>query len=75
MLITMLPISIAGWGVREATMMVAFGYAGLAQADGTVVSLLFGAASFIVGAIGGLVWVLSTEKRSGAEYAPSATDQ
>ena len=45
------------------------------SADGTVVSLLFGAASFIVGAIGGLVWVLSTEKRSGAEYAPSATDQ
>lgn len=62
MLITMLPISIAGWGVREATMMVAFGYAGLAQADGTVVSLLFGASSFIVGAIGGLVWILSSEK-------------
>lgn len=75
MLITMLPISIAGWGVREATMMVAFGYAGLAQADGTVVSLLFGAASFIVGAIGGLVWVLGSEKRSGATYAPSTTDQ
>ncbi|KQW22320.1 hypothetical protein ASC80_02695 [Afipia sp. Root123D2] len=64
MLITMLPISIAGWGVREATMMVAFGYAGLAQADGTLVSLLFGAASFIVGAIGGLVWILSAEKGS-----------
>jgi uncharacterized membrane protein YbhN (UPF0104 family) len=64
MLITMLPISIAGWGVREATMMVAFGYAGLAQTDGTVVSLLFGAASFIVGAIGGLIWILSDEKRA-----------
>ena len=62
MLITMLPISIAGWGVREATMMVAFGYAGLAPTDGTVVSLLFGAAYFVVGAIGGLVWVLSSEK-------------
>ncbi|CAN5309163.1 lysylphosphatidylglycerol synthase transmembrane domain-containing protein [soil metagenome] len=62
MLITMLPISIAGWGVREATMMVAFGYAGLARADGTVVSLLFGASSFIVGAIGVLVWILSSEK-------------
>ena len=71
MLITMLPISIAGWGVREATMMVAFGYAGLAQADGTVVSLLFGASSFIVGAIGGLVWILSAEKTSGSpEDAP-----
>jgi len=67
MLITMLPISIAGWGVREATMMVAFGYAGLAQTDGTVVSLLFGASSFIVGAIGGLVWILSAEKTSGSK--------
>lgn len=65
MLITMLPISIAGWGVREATMMVAFGYAGLAQTDGTVVSILFGATYFIVGAIGGLVWVFSAEKASG----------
>lgn len=64
MLITMLPISIAGWGVREATMMVAFGYAGLAQTDGTVVSLLFGASSFVVGAIGGLVWIMSAEKSS-----------
>src|SRR6202043_604866 len=49
MLITMMPISIAGWGVREATMMVAFGYAGLAQTDGTVVSILFGAVSFLIG--------------------------
>ena len=62
MLVTMLPISIAGWGVREATMMVAFGYAGLVQTDGTMVSLLFGASSFIVGAIGGLVWIFSAEK-------------
>jgi uncharacterized membrane protein YbhN (UPF0104 family) len=71
MLITMLPISIAGWGVREATMMVAFGYAGLAQTDGTVVSLLFGASSFIVGAIGGLVWILSAEKTSKISHAPT----
>ncbi len=62
MLITMLPISIAGWGVREATMMVAFGYAGLSPADGTVVSILYGAVYFIVGAIGGLVWIFSAEK-------------
>jgi hypothetical protein len=61
-LITMLPISIAGWGVREATMMVAFGYAGLNQTDGTMISLLIGATSFAVGAIGGLVWILNREK-------------
>jgi len=62
MLITMMPISIAGWGVREATMMVAFGYAGLVRADGTMVSLLFGAVAFIIGCAGGLVWIFSAEK-------------
>src|ERR1700712_299704 len=64
MLITMLPISIAGWGVREATMGLAFGYAGLATAEGVNVSLLFGCVSFIVGAFGGLVWIFSAEKRA-----------
>jgi uncharacterized membrane protein YbhN (UPF0104 family) len=62
MLITMLPISIAGWGVREATMGLAFGYAGLMTNEGVNVSLLYGAVSFFVGAFGGLVWILSAEK-------------
>jgi len=61
-LITMVPISIAGWGVREATMGLAFGYAGLIANEGVNISLLFGAVSFIVGAFGGLVWILSAEK-------------
>jgi glycosyltransferase 2 family protein len=62
MLITMLPISIAGWGVREATMGLAFGYAGLMTNEGINISLLYGAVSFIVGAVGGLVWIFSAEK-------------
>jgi len=62
MLVTMLPISIAGWGVREATMGLAFGYAGLMTNEGVNVSLLYGAVSFIVGAFGGLVWIFSAEK-------------
>lgn len=61
-LITMLPISIAGWGLREATMMVAFGYAGLVQSDGTMVSLLTGVTAFVAGAIGGLIWIAGPEK-------------
>jgi uncharacterized membrane protein YbhN (UPF0104 family) len=62
LLITLMPVSIAGWGVREQSMQVAFGYAGLAAADGVTISLLFGAIYFIVGAIGGLAWLLSSEK-------------
>jgi uncharacterized membrane protein YbhN (UPF0104 family) len=74
MLITMLPISIAGWGVREATMMVAFGYAGLAPTDGTVVSILFGAVYFIVGGMGGLVWIFSAEKGAKMDIPATAED-
>ena len=48
----MIPIPIAGWGVREATMGLAFGYAGLMISEGVNVSLLFGAVYFFVGILG-----------------------
>jgi hypothetical protein len=59
LLITTIPISIAGWGVRETSMVVAFSYAGLAQSDGLTLSILFGAVSFALGIIGGAVWIAS----------------
>ena len=70
MLITMLPVSIAGWGVREATMGLAFGYAGLIASEGVNVSLLFGAVAFVVGAFGGLVWIF----RGKSELSLSSID-
>jgi hypothetical protein len=59
LLITTIPISIAGWGVRETSMVAAFSYAGLAQSDGLTLSILFGAVSFALGIIGGAVWIAS----------------
>ena len=56
-LISTMPISIAGWGVRETSMITAFGYAGLAQGDGLVLSLLIGVVTFAIGAVGGIVWI------------------
>ena len=58
-LIATIPVSIAGWGVRESAMVLAFSYAGLAESDGLIVSILFGAATLGVGAIGGIVWIAS----------------
>ncbi|HXZ22030.1 MAG TPA: lysylphosphatidylglycerol synthase transmembrane domain-containing protein [Pseudolabrys sp.] len=59
LLVATIPISIAGWGVRESSMIVAFAYAGLAESNGLTLSILFGAASFAVGVVGGIVWVIS----------------
>lgn len=61
LLIASVPISIAGWGVRESAFVLAFSYAGLSQADGLIVSVLFGAAFFILGLAGGLTWLLNSE--------------
>jgi uncharacterized membrane protein YbhN (UPF0104 family) len=70
-LITLIPISIAGWGLRETTMGLAFGYAGLAASEGVNVSLLYGAVYFILGAFGGVVWVCSAEKAAKASEKTS----
>lgn len=74
MLITMIPISIAGWGVREASLGLAFSYAGLGASEGVNVSLLFGAVYFIVGAAGGLIWVVSAEKGAKGEVPLEAPE-
>jgi glycosyltransferase 2 family protein len=63
-LIMTVPISIAGWGVREQSMQLAFLYAGLNGADGVTISILFGAVYLTVGIIGGATWLLSGEKAS-----------
>ena len=54
LLIATVPISIAGWGVRESGMIAAFAYAGLAESDGLMLSILFGAAILTLAAGTGL---------------------
>ena len=61
MLIASVPISIAGWGVREKSLVLAFAYAGLSETDGFLVSVLLGASMFVVGIVGGIMWLASGE--------------
>jgi|GEM_PF-4410846 hypothetical protein len=45
--------TVAGWGMREKTLMLAFAaYAGLSETDGFLVSVLLGTIMFIVGVLG-----------------------
>lgn len=60
-LIAVIPISIAGWGVREGAMAMAFGYASLPESDGLIVSLLFGVMYFVVGILGGVTWLFGPD--------------
>ena len=74
-LILLLPISIAGWGLREATMGLAFGYAGLGAHEGVNISLLYGGVSFLVGVLGGLVWIVSAEKAAKGKEPIAVTNE
>lgn len=57
MLIAMIPISVGGWGIREGAMVVAFGYAGMEPSQALAVSVLIGASSLLIGAVGGAIWI------------------
>lgn len=62
LLVASIPVSIAGWGVRESALMLAFGYAGLSEGDGLIVSVLLGVAMLVGGIIGGIVWLGSSDR-------------
>ncbi len=65
-LIATVPVSIAGWGVREGGMIIAFAYAGLAQSDGLIVSVLLGLTAFAIGTIGGIAWIMGDARLPAA---------
>src|SRR5690606_26675665 len=61
-LATTLPISIAGWGVRESATVVGFGFIGVAPADALALSVAFGFVQILIGLPGGIVWMTSKRR-------------
>jgi len=75
-LIITLPISIAGWGVRETAMVTAFSYVGVAHDSALVLSILFGLTSMVTALPGGLVFLLAGgRKMEQEELAAEQADQ
>ena len=56
-LVTVLPISMAGWGIREAGMVTALAFAGIAAHDALIVSILFGLLLMLISIPGGIFWL------------------
>jgi uncharacterized membrane protein YbhN (UPF0104 family) len=63
LLLSMLPISMSGWGVREGAMIVAFGLVGVASEQSLAVSILFGITLLLASLPGGGVWIWSQWRR------------
>lgn len=74
-LLTAVPISISGWGVREGAMVACLGLAGVPSEQALSVSLLLGAISVIIGVVGGVIWLASPERGSySADKAKAAEE-
>ncbi len=61
LLVSALPISLGGWGVREGVFFAGFSMAGVDPAGGVTVSILFGASGILLGAICGALAPLMAE--------------
>jgi uncharacterized membrane protein YbhN (UPF0104 family) len=63
-LVAALPISIAGWGVREGGMVFGLGLLGVASGDAALISVAYGLMGVAIGLFGARVWLFSmSEKR------------
>ena len=63
LLLMTLPISIAGWGVREGAMVSGFGLIGISPEGALVLSIMFGLTVIFISLPGGLVWLFSGDRK------------
>lgn len=63
-LISVIPVSYAGWGVREGAMVVFLGYAGIAPEAAISLSLLFGGVNLLASLPAALLWLMSPGPRA-----------
>ncbi len=73
LLISAIPVSVAGWGLREGAMVVALGFAGVEPAAAFAVSVLFGIAIAVTSLPGAVLWLASghaaRDARQAADFA------
>jgi hypothetical protein len=62
MLLTSLPISFAGWGLRESAIIVAFGVYGVSQEASLALSLVYGVLQLISGVPGLVLWIMEKSR-------------
>lgn len=62
-LVSMLPISVGGWGLRESAAVVLFAPLGIDAVHSMAVSVLFGLVLTVLGGFGAFIWMTSSYRR------------
>lgn len=70
--ITLVPISIAGWGIREGAMIFGFALVGVPEADALALSVATGLCQIVAGIPGGLIWLGRGRPKVGEAGPPIA---
>ena len=65
MLVSLAPVSFAGWGVREGAMAVGLGLLGVATRDALAVSVAFGVLQIVLGVPGAVLWLAGRRAAAG----------
>lgn len=73
LLVSMVPISVAGWGVREGAFVVVFGLFGVSSATSLTVSISFGVAFLLAYIPGAVLFLL--RRRTGIAHAAAPAEQ
>lgn len=70
MVLAMLPLSIAGWGLRETGFVAVLALAGVSATDAALLGLTVGLLQLAQGLAGGLFWILGRRRRAAGAAAP-----
>jgi uncharacterized membrane protein YbhN (UPF0104 family) len=72
-LIQVLPVSFAGWGVRETALVAILAAYGISAEGALAISLSFGLLQILIGLSGGLIWLMGWDVSSLAAEKPPVT--
>jgi len=69
LLISTLPISLAGWGMREGAMVAALSFAGIESSEALALSILFGLTLLAISLLGAVFWLVQGRSAAHQEVA------
>jgi uncharacterized membrane protein YbhN (UPF0104 family) len=65
--LSMMPISISGWGIREGATVKMLAIVGISSSDALCISIIFGLSLLAISLPGGIIWLFSPKRSQGSQ--------